>query len=68
MTQKIHLHSGMDGFCGTTECHRRFTLDPNEVTCDNCIHYTLSPQGVETLKQCTAMAEYEAKRISASVS
>lgn len=48
MKQVIHFHSGDDRFCGSTEQPRRFTLDPNEVTCRACMArdtFVLSPQG-----------------------
>jgi hypothetical protein len=33
---RIHFHSSDDRFCGAVETQRRFTLDPNKVTCGDC--------------------------------
>lgn len=32
----IHFHSSDDRFCGDQQSARRFSLDPNEVTCAAC--------------------------------
>lgn len=55
--QIIHFHHSDDRFCGSQEQPRRFTLDPNEVTCPDCQAkdtFVLSPAGeayVKSLKQ-----------------
>lgn len=35
-TEKTHFHSSDDRFCGSRAIARRFTLDPNYVTCLRC--------------------------------
>lgn len=53
MAALIHFHSSDDRFCGSTKQGRRFTLDPNAVTCRKCAAqdtFVLSEQGWETLR------------------
>lgn len=53
----IHFHSSDPRFCASTEQNRRFTLEPNEVTCERCKGadtFELTEQGR------AAVAEYKA--------
>jgi hypothetical protein len=47
----IHFHSADDRFCGSTQQCRRFSLDPNDVTCPAC-------QGKDTLTLSTEGAAF----------
>lgn len=44
----VHFHSSDGRFCGSAAKPRRFTLDPNDVTCRACMAkdtFELSPDG-----------------------
>lgn len=48
----VHFHSSDDRFCGTDEMGRRFTLEPNDVTCELCMEndrLEITAQGLVTL-------------------
>lgn len=50
----IHFHGSDDRFCGSTHPIRRFTLDPNEVTCQACKDrdtFILSASGTASLRE-----------------
>lgn len=50
---EIHFGSFDERFCGSHEQRRRFTLDPNEVTCSACKardRFLLSPSGAALLE------------------
>ncbi len=60
MARLVHFGSFDDRFCGTTEQCRRFTTEPDDVTCPCCLGkdtFVLSPSGQAYLASLDAKQE-----------